>query len=283
MGSHAGSAWGVPCLRQLHTECSVPYADMQKLRVCHEVSEEDPASLLYPANLPAPEHMSALPSEHAQLSDNATATKGLVNFTRCPPGYKGQKLLDHQLLFAKRRLRKGDKLRPSAYIDAAMSAEQELLFNPSMEDLSIREILQDAGGDGAIKRMAQRKLDSVAFVNAYCCYANSELRVQRFKQAARLAASIAEIEKLTVEADQKKKQLECDLMADTAPGALQKLRSKGMDFDAITVKELLSIAFVYYPHQCKEMPTSGNKKLKVDKLSAFYKANQSNLDSVRFD
>ena len=29
----------------------------------------------------------------------------------------------------------------------------------------------------ATKKMAQRKLDSVSFVNAYCCYANSELEL----------------------------------------------------------------------------------------------------------
>ena len=56
-----------------------------------------------------------------------------------------------------------------------------------------------------------------------------------------------------------------------------------MDFASITVKELTSIAYVYYPHRHEEMPTSGNKQLKVDKLAAFYKKNPTNLDSVQLD
>ena len=107
--------------------------------------------------------MSPAPPEHAELTVNASATKGLLNFTRCPPGMTGQELLDWMTMYAKRRLKKGEKLRPSARCgDVEISAGQELLFNPSLEDLTIREILRDAGGDGAIKKMAQRKLDSAA-------------------------------------------------------------------------------------------------------------------------
>ena len=195
----------------------------------------------------------------------------------------GQEFLDHMLLFAKRCLPKGKNLRPSPYLGVEMSAEQELLFNPSVEDLTTREIFKDAGCDGATKKMAQRKLDSISFVNAYCCYANSELRIKRFKQAARLAASLAQIEKLTAEAEQRKKKLEADLMADVAPDALKKLRSNGMNFDAIIVKELLSIAFIYYPHQYAEIPTTGLKKLKVDKLAALYKSSYNSSDAVQID
>ena len=50
-----------------------------------------------------------------------------------------------------------------------------------------------------------------------------------------------QIEKLTVEAEQKKKKLEADLMAGAAPDALKKLGSNGMNFDAIIVKELLCV------------------------------------------
>ena len=237
--------WDVQCLQRLHSECGLPYADMQKVRVCCNVAEDNRESLQYPSNMPAPQHAHAAPPAHAQLVAEASATKGVINFTRCPVGLKGQPLLDHQILFAKRRLKKGEKLQPSAHLDVEVTVEQELLFNRPIEDLTIRKILRDAGGDGAVKKMAQRKLDSVAFVNAYCCYANSEVRIKRFKQAARLAASIAEIQRLTIGAEEEKKQLEADLMADTAPGALKKLRSKSMDFASITVKELTTIAYVY--------------------------------------
>ena len=90
-------------------------------------------------------------------------------------------------------------------------------------------------------------------------------------------------QKLTVEAEANKKQLEADLMADTAPAALKKLRSKCMVFNSIIVKELLSIAYVYYPHQYGEMPQQGNKQAKVDKLAALYAGNKNNLDSIQLE
>jgi len=153
-----------------------------------------------------------------------------------------------------------------------------MLFNPSSEDLTIREILKGAGGEGATKRLAQRKLDSVCFVNAYCCYANSEVRVQRFKQAAQLAASLGEISKLSQEADASKKQSEADMFKDIAPGALTKVRLKNMDFNNLTVKELSAMAYEYYH---VTIPTSGLKKIKVvDKLEEPYKGNKNRLDQV---
>jgi hypothetical protein len=279
IGSHGGD-FTIDCLRQLNSECSIPYSDMQKVRVCYDVSEELPETVF--TELPEPCDQidvaaAAVPQEHIQLVANAKASLGLINFERFPAGLQGVDLLNHMTLFEKRRCKGAEKLRPSPGLDIAMSADQELLFNPSAEDLTIREILRDAGGDGAVKKMAQRKLDSVAFVNAFSCYANSELRIKRFKQAARLTASLAEISKLTQEADLAKKGLESDLMKDIAPGALRKLRSKNMDFNSITVKELHALAYEYYN---EDLPAAGNKKVKADKITELYLKNQARLDQV---
>jgi hypothetical protein len=219
----------------------------------------------------------APPAAQIQLAATAKANAGLRNFERLPDGVKGHELLDHLIVYMKRRTKRGEKLQPTPGLDVEISADQQLLFNPSAEDLTIREILKDAGGDGAVKKMAQRKLDSAAFVNAYCCHANSDLRIQRFKQAARLAASLAEITRLTQEADAAKKELEADLLKDTAVPALRKLRSKNMDFNGVTVKELQALAYEYYN---EEIPSSGGKKLKVNKLIELYNKNKARLDSV---
>jgi hypothetical protein len=61
----------------------------------------------------------------------------------------GVQLLDHMLTFAKRRLPRGERLQPSDYLNVAMTADQQMLLDPTPEDLLIRNVLSDAGGDGA--------------------------------------------------------------------------------------------------------------------------------------
>ena len=169
---------------------------------------------------------------------------------------------------------------PSAVWSLPSDKCGQVLFNPSAEDLIICEILKDAGGDGATKRLAQRKLDSVCFVNAYCCYANSEERIKLFKQAAQLAASLGDISKLSQEADATKKKAEADSFKDLAPGALAKVRLKNMDFNKLTIKEMQALAYEYYHVTNVTIPSTGLKKLKVDKLEEIYKENQDRLDKV---
>eukprot|EP00658_Telonema_sp_P-2_P012432 TRINITY_DN14732_c0_g1_i1.p1 TRINITY_DN14732_c0_g1~~TRINITY_DN14732_c0_g1_i1.p1 ORF type:complete len:128 (-),score=38.41 TRINITY_DN14732_c0_g1_i1:391-774(-) len=87
--------------------------------------------------------------------------------------------LNHMLTHAKRRLPQGERLRPSAYLAIEMTDDQQMLLDPTPEDLIIGNVLNDAGGDGAIKKLAQRKLDDVGFVNAHCCHANTPNSLDR--------------------------------------------------------------------------------------------------------
>ena len=86
-------------------------------------------------------------------------------------------------------------LRPSAWLDVAMTPEQLVLLDPTPEDLTVREIMRDCGGIGAIKKLAKRKLDAAGFINSDCCEANGPERTKRLKQALQLASSMAEIER----------------------------------------------------------------------------------------
>ena len=47
-----------------------------------------------------------------------------------------------------------------------MTLEQQMLLDPTPEDLTICEILKDCGVDGATKKRAKRKLDSAGFINS---------------------------------------------------------------------------------------------------------------------
>ena len=104
-----------------------------------------------------------------------------------------------------------------------MTPEQHVILDPTQEDLTVREIMKDCGGDGATKKLAKRKLDSAGFINAHCCDATDPVRMKRMKAALELASSIAEINNMVNhEAKEAKKALENEFRKK-APIAISKL------------------------------------------------------------
>ena len=69
----------------------------------------------------------------------------------------------------------------------------------------MREILRDASGDRAIKKMAQRKLDAVGYITAHAEFANSPAKMKRMGQALELDKSLAEIARIDAAEDKAKK------------------------------------------------------------------------------
>lgn len=121
-----------------------------------------------------------------------------------------------------------------------------MLLDPTPEDLIMREILRDASGDRATKKMAQRKLDSVGYITAHAEFASSPAKMKRMKQALELAKSLAEIARIDAAEDKAKKdELDKELL-EVAPDAVKKWYAKGKDFSKITIKEQRAIAHKYY-------------------------------------
>jgi hypothetical protein len=184
--------------------------------------------------------------EGVDLLPVVDANHGLINFMRYPPGLKGIALLNHMTMFIKRRLPKGEYMRPSPGLDIAMTKEQQMILDPTPADLTMREILKDSGGTGAMKKMVKRKLDSVGYVTAFCEFANDPKKLKRMDEAMNLAASISEITRLEAADVQAKKADEDAELKTVGPVALGKLYQKNLDFNQITVKELRAIAHNYY-------------------------------------
>jgi hypothetical protein len=148
---------------------------------------------------------------------------------------------------------RGERLKPSDYLDVAMTPEQQTILDPTLEDLMLREILKDCGGDGAVKKLAQRKLDSTGFVNAFSNEANSEHRIQRLLQSAKLAASMAAIARAQVNDKKAKEADDEDALVVVAPVALKKVWSNNQEqlgmvewFKKLTVKEMRALNYAYY-------------------------------------
>jgi len=166
-------------------------------------------------------------------------------------------LLKHMLQYAKRRLvrpslgqradcRCGSRLRPSDYLDVHMYQEQHVILDPSIEDLTSREILKDAGGEGATKKLARRKLDSTGFMNNQCFSANSNKRLKIMKAQLELVDTVAQINRAIAAEKAVEKQSKQEKYSTIAPAAILKLRAKDDDFNKLTKNEMAAIAFTYF-------------------------------------
>ena len=58
------------------------------------------------------------------------------------------------------RARHGGTGRPSQFLDVEMTDGQARILAQTMQDLSVQATLKDAGGEGATKKLAKRKLST---------------------------------------------------------------------------------------------------------------------------
>ena len=127
-----------------------------------------------------------------------------------------------------------------------MDKGQHILFNPSQMDLSVRELMRDAGGDGATIRMAQRKLDNLGYIKAHSGLANDDRRMKRLQNAAELAASMAEIAVVQATAEKNKKTTERHDLLKLVPDAIVKFNEKGRDVSKLTKNEITALLMGCY-------------------------------------
>lgn len=162
----------------------------------------------------------------------------------------GELLLQHLTKWAKRHHDpKSGPLRSSAYLDVEMTADQQVILDPSPVDLVVRELMKDAQGDGATKKLAQRKLNSTGFVSAFCGSGNGDEEIRRLRQAAQLAASLADAYRVEQEESKQKKEDEDAALEDHAPAALEKLRATGMQVQKLTVAQMRAICLVHFKRE----------------------------------
>ena len=128
------------------------------------------------------------------------------------------------------------------------------ILEPTMQDLSVRAILKDAGGEGATKKLAQRKLYNAGAITNHCGLQNHPDRIKKLISALELTASLAEISALSqARKEQDKCKTDTDLM-DLAPCALAKLNSDKLNGDVskLTKKEICALSFRYFGALHKE-------------------------------
>jgi hypothetical protein len=91
--------FSVDCLQKLYSEFSIPFADMQNLRVCYELAKTDCSHLdRGPPDATVVETQQQLPAE-VKIAIKATTrvTEGLSSFELKPAGMKGLNIFDHMI------------------------------------------------------------------------------------------------------------------------------------------------------------------------------------------
>ena len=78
-----------------------------------------------------------------------------------------------------------------------LAMRQVSIISTSIHDLTVKAILKDAGGEGATKRLAQRKLNNAGAITNHCGLQNSPARIKKLLSTLELTASLAEINALT--------------------------------------------------------------------------------------
>ena len=198
-------------------------------------------------------------------------THGLRAFTLKPKGLKGLDLFNHLQNYARKHTA-GERLEPSEHLDLAISDEQDKLLNLTDRDMAEREILKDAGGAGAQMKLAQRKLDLAGDFKSFACVANNDERIANLKNAAMMASSIAEIDRINkLDKQKKKSDAEAELRAH-APAAFKKVQY--VEISGLTIKEIRAVLLVYY-HQTT--PTTIKKTTAVATLEQAVKQNPSGI------
>ena len=243
-------AWTPACLRKLNQDCHIPMKDVQHNRLCYIVGKELPETLSLSGSLGNAAEHAMQAQEKAGAALVKPVTYGLKTYTRKPEGVSGMDLFVHTCDFRRRHAPRHKE--PSSYLCCEMTDTQRKLLAPSVEDLTMREIMKDAGGEGATLKLAKRKLDRAGYINAHCNRANALERIKRLKQGAQLASSIAAISEADrAEKSANKAKNDAALLA-LAPAALEKLEKKEWDCEKITKKEIISIAWRVYAKELKE-------------------------------
>ena len=83
----------------------------------------------------------------------------------------------------------------STYLNCDYTCDQQKLLNPSVLDTVIGFVMKDSQGEGAKKRLPQRRLNFVdGMISSHCSVLNSTERLALIRQANEVSAVMADLE-----------------------------------------------------------------------------------------
>jgi hypothetical protein len=245
-------SWTPACLRRLYSECHIPLADMQNLRLCCQCAKDDPAQL--EKGVPEPAAEVVLEGEAAAAQKKQTPlVAGLASFMLCPksPGVTGgtpmitdpEARFQHTIRFTRRMAEESVVLVPSSHLAVEMRSDQTSILNPTLQDYSAGAMMKSAGGSGAQTNAPKRKMGALAGIRGHSGLLNDPVRLKRLKEQSDLAQSLSSILRAQQQAKKSKKDADVAGLFDKAPPALLKLAKKDLDASKLTKEEICSIAY----------------------------------------
>jgi len=125
-------------------------------------------------------------------------------------------------------------MSPSGYLDIAMSASACIVMNPTVLDLSKRNIMLEVSGEGAKMRLSKRRLDNLGSIKSHSGLMNNPALLAALENQLQLGQSFASLsEHERVEAMRKKEGTKHELL-NIAPLAKDNLAKKNGDVSKIT-------------------------------------------------
>ena len=202
MQSH-GFRYTADSLKQLHTECSLPFSQLTDIRVCIIIARQHPGTLdMSVCHKKSAETTLAEVAEAQEAAAKQEA--GLDDFQLVPrdcdgkPKLTGVLLLDHMSRVRNMRAVQAGKVRvePSESINLEMQKDSIEMIQPTSEELRHGNILRYHFGEGAKRKCAQRKLNSLGSVIGTSTVVNSEENMAKMREALEFAAACADINRL---------------------------------------------------------------------------------------
>jgi hypothetical protein len=125
--------------------------------------------------------------------------------------------------------------------------------------------------------LATSRLDNVGYIKAHSGLANGPLCLERMNNCNTLAASMAEITRITAASEDKKDE-RADLII-CVPEAITKFKLKQMDATKLTKKELAAVLLIIYGADLVKELSKENKPFFAKKLTDEYSANPDVIDA----
>ena len=273
----------VDCIKQLFTECHIPYNHMNNLRVCAIVSWEHPETLDLdpPATNGIVYRNQPIDEVEAARETTSRIDAGLDIFQVIPKDengdskYSGEALLEHMVHI--RGLSATDaKVAPSDYLDLGIHDDQLSIIQPSSVELCRGAIMRDDIGVRAQRKCAQRKINNLGTLVGHATVVNSKENIDRMKGELQVASALAEINAQEADEALKKKQENDKESTELAPVSARKLEANGRNIAKCTVREIYSLLLTIY-----NINLTGSKLRKPDFVTRL--ENEITRDTGRYE
>ena len=136
-----------------------------------------------------------------------------------------------------------------------MTSDQMAVIRPTTHDLTVGTILHRVGNTASTVRIAQRQLNNLGEINAYCTRTNDVGRLKKLKNVLELAATIGRVKERSATAKKAKPEAaDDDLRAKGQSGLAKLVKANTVDpaVAGLYADEIRGVALVHVHHRIEK-------------------------------